>query len=238
MTDGRIGHLGFSFHDHYQVLRDILNAYDNWELCQFQYSYMDIAHDPGLSGIKYAAEQGLAVVVTEPLRGGRLTKEPPASVAKVWASSPQRRSMTEWGLSWVWNHPEVSVVVSDMSTLEQVKKNIALADRAQPDSFTVRELVLINRVRDAYQELKAVPCTSCRACMPCPIGIDVPRIFELYNDAVMYNDIKTARSIYCAEQHDLSHCTECAVCVNACAKRIDILRYLKAARGLLDEREE
>ena len=235
MIDGRIGHLGFSFHDHFQVLRDILNAYDNWELCQLQYSYMDVDHDPGFSGIKYAADQGLAVVVTEPLRWGRLTKEPPASVAEVWASAPQRRSLTDWGLRWVWNHPEVSVVVSDMSTVEQVKENIALADSAEPDSLTVRELVLINRVRDAYQALKVVPCTSCRACMPCPMGIDVPRVFELYNDTVMYNDVKTARSIYCAELHDINRCTECNVCANACAKRIDILRYLKTARRLLDD---
>ena len=235
MADGRIGHLGFSFHDHFQVFRDILNVYDNWELCQFQYSYMDMDHDPGISGIKYAADQGLAVIVTEPLRWGRLTKEPPESVAKVWASVPQRRSLTEWGLHWVWNHPEVSVVVSDMSTVEQVKGNITLADCAQPDSLTVRELVLINQVRDAYRALKGVPCTSCRACMPCPMGIDVPRIFELYNDALMYNDIKTARSIYCAEQHDINRCTECNVCANACAKRIDILRYLKTARRLLDD---
>jgi predicted aldo/keto reductase-like oxidoreductase len=237
MIDGRIGHLGFSFHDHFQVLRDILNAYDNWELGQFQYSYMDINHDPGFSGIKYAADQGLAVVVTEPLRWGRLTKEPPVPVAKVWASAPQRRSLTEWGLRWVWNHPEVSVVVSDMSTIEQVKENIDRADCAQPDSLTVRELVLLNRIRDAYQALKVVPCTSCRACMPCPMGIDVPRIFELYNDAVMYNDIKTTRSIYRAEQHDINRCSECNICANACAKRLTMLEYLRAARRLLNETE-
>jgi predicted aldo/keto reductase-like oxidoreductase len=238
MADGRIGHLGFSFHDHFQILRDILNAYDNWTLCQFQYSYMDIDHDPGFSGIKYAADQGLAVVVTEPLRWGRLTKKPPEPVAKVWASAPERRSPTEWGLRWVWNHPEISVVVSDMSTVEQVKENIDVAAGAQPDNLTVRELVLINQVREAYYALKVVPCTSCRACMPCPTGVDVPRIFELYNDAVMYNDIKTARTIYGAEKHDINRCTECNVCVNACAKRIAILEYLRAARRLFDEREE
>ena len=237
ITNGEVGHLGFSFHDHFQVLRDILNDYDKWSLCQIQYSYMDIDHDPGFSGIKYAADQGLAVVVTEPLRWGRLTKEPPESVAKVWASGSQRRSLTEWGLRWVWNHPEVSVVVSDMSTVEQVTENIAIADVAQPDSLTVRELVLVNRVRDAYQALKVVPCTSCRACMPCPMGTDVPRIFELYNDAVIYDDIETARFIYCAEQHDISRCTECNVCVNACAKRIPILDYLNAARRLFDDTE-
>jgi uncharacterized protein len=238
MTDGRISHLGFSFHDHFQVLRDILNAYDNWTVCQFQYSYMDIDHDPGFSGIKYAADQGLAVVVIEPLRWGRLTKEPPGSVAKVWASASRKLNLTEWGLRWVWNHPEVSVVVCDMSTVDQVGENIALTDSAGPDSLTVRELVLLNRVRDAYQALRVVPCTSCRACMPCPVGIDVPRIFELYNDAVIYGDVKTARSIYCAEKHDIDCCTECNVCVDSCAKRLAVLDFLKAAHRLFDGRKD
>ena len=238
MIDGRIDKLGFSFHDHFQVLRDILNAYDNWALCRFQYSYMDVDHDPGVSGLKYAAENGLAVVITEPLRWGRLTREPPELVAKVWENAPQKRSLHEWGLRWVWNHPEVSVVVSDMSTMEQVKENIALAAGAEPNSLSVRDEVVISRVRDAYYELRPVPCTSCRACMPCPIGIDVPRVFEIYNDAVIYADIKTARSIYYLEQHDIDSCTECDVCINACVKSIDMMDYLRAARRLLTEGDE
>ncbi|MGD0915395.1 MAG: aldo/keto reductase [Thermodesulfobacteriota bacterium] len=233
MTDGRIDKLGFSFHDHFQVLRSILDAYDNWALCQFQYSYMDVDHDPGVSGLKYAAEKGLAVVIAEPLRWGRLTKEPLESVARVWAGSRQERTLAEWGLRWVWDHPEVSVVVSDMSTMEQVVENVALADSAEPDRLTVQELVLVSQVREAYHKLRPIPCPSCRACMPCPEGIDVPRIFELYNDAVMYNDVKTARSLYCGEQHCADSCTECGACVNACAKRIAVLDWLKRAHRLL-----
>jgi predicted aldo/keto reductase-like oxidoreductase len=231
--DGRIDKLGFSFHDHFQILKNILDAYDNWAFCQFQYSYMDVDHDPGVSGIKYAFEKGLAVVITEPLRWGRLTKEPPESVAEVWASSKQRRTLSEWGLRWVWNHPEVSVVFSDMSTMEQVVEDVALADSAEPDSLTVQELVLISRVREAYRKLRPIPCTSCRACMPCLQGIDVPRIFELYNDAIIYNDTKTARSLYCGEQHSADHCNECSACESTCAKRLAILDWLRAAHKLL-----
>jgi predicted aldo/keto reductase-like oxidoreductase len=233
MIDGRIDKLGFSFHDHFQVLKNILETHDKWALCQFQYSYTDIDHDPGFSGIKYASEKGLAVVITEPLRWGRLTKEPPESVAKVWASAQQKRTLAEWGLRWVWNHPEVSVVVSDMSTMEQVVEDVALADSSEPDSLTVQELVLISQVREAYRKLRPIPCTSCRACMPCPQGIDLPRIFELYNDAIMYNDIKTARSLYCGEQQSGDSCTECSICENACAKRLAMLDWLKAAHQLL-----
>jgi predicted aldo/keto reductase-like oxidoreductase len=232
-ASGRIGKLGFSFHDHYQILRGILADYDGWTLARFQYSYMDADYLPGVSGLKYAAEKGVAVVAAEPLRGGRLTRKPPPSVAKVWATAPQKRSLAEWGLRWVWNHAEIATAVSDMSTLEQVKENIALADQAEPDSLTVAEEVLISRVRDAYRKLRPIPCTACRGCMPCPQGIDVPRLFELYNDAIMYNDMETARAIYRREGHDITDCNQCGVCV--CGREIPILDWLeKLAKAWAD----
>ena len=238
LSDGRIDNLGFSFHDHFQVLRDILNAYDKWALCQFQFSHMDVDHDPGLSGIKYAADEGLAVVAAEPLKWGRLSKEPPESVAKVWESAPTNRTLTDWGLRWVWNHPEVSVVVCDMSNVGQVTENIGYAAGVEPDSLSVRELLLFNQVREAYFALRPILCTSCRACMPCEMGIDVPRIFELYNDAIMYRDVETARSIYCLEKHHIDSCTQCHACENACAKRMAVLDCLKAAQQLFEECDE
>lgn len=224
MADGRIGKLGFSCHDHFQVLRSILADYDNWAFAQFQYSYMDADYQPGVSGLKYAADKGLAVVAAEPLRGGRLTKEPPP-VAELWATAPQKRPLAEWGLRWVWNHPEVATAVVDMSTREQVMANISLADSAQADSLTVAEEVLIGRVRDAYRKLKPIPCTTCRGCMPCPRGIDVPRLFELYNDAVMYGDMETARAIYKRERHDINSCNQCGLCV--CGREIPIPEWLE-----------
>ena len=233
VSSGRIGWLGFSLHDHYQVLRGILDAYDNWVLAQFQYSYMDVDHQPGVSGLRYAADKGLAVVAAEPLRGGWLTKEPPELVARVWNSAPRNLTLAEWGLHWVWNHPEVAAVVCDMGTIEQVIENAASADRAEADSLTVPEEVLISQVREAYRKLKPIPCTACRGCMPCSQGVDVPRIFELYNDAIMYGDIETARSIYRAEKHSIDDCIECGVCVDACGWRIDILDWLEKAHQLL-----
>jgi predicted aldo/keto reductase-like oxidoreductase len=124
-----------------------------------------------------------------------------------------------------------------MSTIEQVVDEVALADSSDPDSLTVQELVLISHVREAYRKLRPIPCPSCRACMPCPQGIDVPRIFELYNDAIMYNDVKTARSLYCGEQHSADSCTECSLCENACAKRLEMVDWLKAAYQLLSKCE-
>jgi predicted aldo/keto reductase-like oxidoreductase len=227
MASGRIGRLGFSFHDHFQILRGILDDYHGWALAQFQFSFMDVDRNPGVSGLKYAAERGLAVVAGEPLRGGWLAKEPPPSVAEVWANAPEKRPLYEWGLCWVWSHPEIATAVSDMSTMEQVVANIALADSAEADSLSVPEEVVISQVREAYRRLRPIPCSSCRACMPCPQGIDVPRLFELYNDAIMYGDLEAAGSIYRREQHDIDQCNGCGVCVDACAKNIAILDWLK-----------
>jgi predicted aldo/keto reductase-like oxidoreductase len=233
IADKRIGYIGFAFHDQYQFLREIIEAYDNWTLCQFQYSYMDIDHHPGVSGLTYAADNGLAVVVAKPLLGGRLNQKVPEAIAKIWAAAEPKRSPAEWGLRWVWNHPEAATVVVDMSSLEQVKANTALADGAKAESFTVPEELVISRVRDAYRELKPIPCTACRGCMPCEQGIDAPRIFEIYNDAVMYHDTAMAREIYRLEKHNLDDCNECGTCVNKCGLRIPITDWLKKARGLL-----
>jgi predicted aldo/keto reductase-like oxidoreductase len=235
MSDGRIGNIGFSFHDYYQTLREILNDYDSWALCQFQYSYMDVDHHPGTGGIKYAAEKGLAVVITEPLKLGRLIKKPPESVAEVWAGAKQQRTLLEWGLQCVWNHPEVSTVVSDMSSMEQVAENISLTDSAEPDKLDVWDQLLIGQVRDAYRKLRPIWCDACRGCMPCPLGIDVPRIFEIYNDAIIYDDVETARAIYHNEQHSIDNCVECSSCESLCGRRLPILEWLKKAYQLLAE---
>jgi predicted aldo/keto reductase-like oxidoreductase len=230
--DGRIGSLGFSFHDDFQTLRTIVEAYDKWSLCQFQYSFMDIDHHPGAGGLRYAADKGLAVVAAEPLKGGRLTSNLPGPVARIWAGAT-RYSPAGWGLRWVWNHPEVATVVSDMSTLAQVKENIVLADTASADSFTVSDELLINRIRDAYRSSRPLACTACRGCMPCPLGIDAPRIFELYNDAVMYGDAGIPRSIYRDEGHCAEVCNECGLCIKACGFQFPIPEWLEKARRLL-----
>jgi predicted aldo/keto reductase-like oxidoreductase len=233
IKDKRIGHIGFFFHDQYQFLRNIIEAYDNWAFCQFQYSYMDIDHHPGVSGLTYAAENGLGVVIVKPLLGGRLTKEPPESVAKIWSAAEPKRSPAEWGLRWAWNHADISSVVVDMSDMAQVKANLTLADKVEADSFSVPEELVISRVREAYRERKALPCTACRGCMPCGQGIDVPRIFEIYNDAVMYDDAATARSIYRLEHHNIDNCNECGACAAACGFQFPIPDWLKKARETL-----
>jgi predicted aldo/keto reductase-like oxidoreductase len=238
MADGRIGYLGFSFHDCYEVFQEIVDAYDGWAFCQIQYNYMDEEHQAGTRGLQYAADKGLAVVVMEPIRGGQLARNPPQAIAELWDTAAPRRTPADWALQWVWNHPEVSVVLSGMSTMEQVKQNVASASQSGPGTLTADELALIARVRDKYRELCPIPCTQCRYCMPCPSGVNIPRVLEIYNEAIMYNSHQTARDAYNLwlnkeERADL--CTQCAQCEEVCPQEIEIVEWLAQIHQLLDE---
>ncbi len=238
MAKGRIGRLGFSFHDEFAVFKEIIDAYDNWVLSQVQYNYMDVNEQAGRRGVEYAAGKGITVVVMEPLRGGKLSKEPPEPVAKVWASAPQQLKAVEWAWRWIWNQPEISVALSGMSTMAQVVENVKLADRYGAGNLSAAELKLYDKVREAYNSLSPVPCTNCRYCMPCPNNVEIPRIFQLYNDAVMYDDLRTGQFMYNGPfgfQPDqrADSCIECGECLEKCPQKIDIPDWLKKAHEAL-----
>jgi predicted aldo/keto reductase-like oxidoreductase len=237
MADGRIGHLGFSFHDRYQVFQEIVDAYDQWTFCQIQYNYMDEEHQAGTKGLKYAADKGLAVVVMEPIRGGQLARNLPQAVMELFDSAARKRSPADWALQWVWSHPEVSLVLSGMSTLEQVKQNVASASQSGPGTLRADELALIARVRDKYRELCPIPCTQCQYCLPCPSGVNIPRVLEIYNEAIMYNDRRRARALYnwLKEEERADSCTQCAQCEELCPQEIEIVKWLAQAHHSLGE---
>jgi uncharacterized protein len=237
MADGRIGYLGFSFHDKFNVLREIVDSYDNWTLCQIQYNFMDEEVQAGTRGLEYAHKKGLAVVVMEPLKAGRLARTP-AAVAKLWDEAPMQRTPQEWGLRWVLNHPEVTVAISGMSKMEQVIENIAVADYALPNSLTADELSLIGHVRDTYRALNIIKCSGCRDCMPCSFGVNIPRIFDLYNEALIYNTAAECRNSYrdpisTREDEWGDKCTRCNVCLAECPHKVNIPDELAKAHAFL-----
>jgi len=195
IRDGRIDHLGFSFHDKVDLFKEIVDAHD-WTFCQIQYNYMDIELQAGTEGLRYAASRGLAVVIMEPLRGGALTQPAPEPVAKLWAGAPTKRTQAEWGLQWLWNQPEVSLVLSGMSAMRHVEENLASADRSGVGTLTGDELRTIDAVREAYRSLKAIPCTNCKYCMPCPNGVAIPTVLAYYNLARMYNNLDHMQAVY------------------------------------------
>ncbi|HEY33383.1 MAG TPA: aldo/keto reductase [Dehalococcoidia bacterium] len=238
MAAGRFDYLGYSFHDEFDVFKEIVDAYD-WTFCQVQYNYMDIETQAGRKGVEYAANKGLAVVVMEPLRGGKLGKQP-EPVMKVWESVPQKRTPAEWALLWVLDQPETSVALSGMSTMEQVVENVQIASRSAPGMLTDQELALYDRVREAYQGLSPIPCTSCGYCLPCPNGVEIPRIFQIYNDAIMYEDMRIGRFYYrggrLEDGQRADQCTECGECMDACPQEIPIPDWLKKVHEELGPR--
>jgi predicted aldo/keto reductase-like oxidoreductase len=239
IADGCFDYLGFSFHDNYDTFKKIVDDYDNWTFSQVQYNYVDVNNQAGRRGVEYAAGKGLAVVVMEPIRGGRISRKPPEKVAKVWGDALQKRSQAEWALLWVWNQPEVAVALSGMSTMEQVVENVAVAERSKPGILTSDELALIDRVREAYQSSTPIPCTACGYCMPCPNGVEIPRTFEMYNEAMVYGGIRQIRSRYQGQgpgglkkEQRADQCIECGECLEACPQKIPIPDWLKKAHDL------
>jgi predicted aldo/keto reductase-like oxidoreductase len=236
LAAGRFGNIGFAFHDDAFYLRDIAEGCDLWSHCALQFSFMDISHHPGIGGMKFAAERGLPVIVTDPLKGLGLLQNPPAAVSSLWADAPQRRPPAELGLRFVWDYPEVVSVAVDLYSAEQLREDLALADgsAAAPGNLTVNEQLTASRVRDAYRALRPVFCTACRCCKPCPQGIDFVRVFEIYNDAVMYGDTETARLLIKAEAHRIAACTGCGLCLRTCPKKFQIPDILRDAERLLE----
>jgi predicted aldo/keto reductase-like oxidoreductase len=227
--DGRARRVGFSFHDCISLFKEIVDSYD-WAMCQIQYNYLDEQYQAGKEGLSYAASKGLGVVIMEPLRGGKLAHVP-AEVQSLWDSSPEKRTPAEWALRWVWNHPEVSTVLSGMSTLDQVRENIRAAEKGKANSLSTPETSLINQAREVYRRMLKVACTGCGYCMPCPAGVNIPSNLALYNDMVVFND-PTSVMIYngfLSPEQRASACAECGECEEKCPQDIQIREELKKA---------
>jgi predicted aldo/keto reductase-like oxidoreductase len=234
LADGRIGHLGFSFHDSFEVFKGIIDGYDNWTMCQFQYNYMNENYQAGTEGLLYAASKGLATVIMEPLLGGKLAN-PPRAVQALWDSAPARRTPVEWALQWLWNKPEVSVALSGMSTMQQVVENVDSASRSGVDLLSEDELALIARVRERYGELCPIPCTQCGYCMPCPNGLDIPGNFAQFNNGAMYGDWGDARRRYqrMPEGAQAGACIACRECEDLCPQDIPISEWMPVVHQVL-----
>lgn len=235
VKDGRARHAGFSFHDDVTIFREVIDSYD-WTICQIQYNLFDEHVQAGKEGLQYAASRGVGVVIMEPLRGGRLTDKIPGEVQKIWDATDPPRTPAEWGLRWVWNHPEVDLVLSGMSTMDQLKENIHIAEHAAPDSLSPGEIETVQKVADTYHRLLKIGCTGCAYCMPCPNEVNIPGIFTLYNDYCMFQDLDRCRTMYnvmMPPDQNASNCIECGECEEKCPQRIDIVEALKDAHDHL-----
>ncbi len=214
-ADGKIRHIGFSFHDDLDTFKRIIDANPAWEFGQVQLNYINTDYQAGLAGIEYAKSKGVDVIVMEPMLGGRLA-DPNEFVR---GSLSDVKTPVEWALSFLWNRPEVSVTLSGMSTMEQVVENVKYADKAEIGMLSDADLKMLAKTKEVFEKYAFVPCTKCAYCMPCPFGLDIPKIFEIYNISSSKHDMD-------AEYKKLGTladaCKKCGRCEKVCPQRIKI----------------
>lgn len=236
LAEGRIRHIGFSFHDSHEAFRSIIDGYDHWDMCQVQYNYMDTDYQAGEAGIAYAASRHIGVVAMEPLRGGALVNAPKV-VREIFAEYPVPRLPLEWALRFVLERQEIVTVLSGMGSPSQVWENAGIASAARPNSMTKKELDLVARAREIYLERQKVPCTACGYCKPCPSGIQIPDVLGMYNAAAMYDTRESARRGYTMFHLDRKTgadvCTRCGACIPKCPQSIPIPDALAEAHSYL-----
>ncbi len=211
---GKIRFMGFSFHDDVSLFKEIVDA-GNWDFCQIQYNYINVDYQAGDEGLLYAAAKGLGVIIMEPLLGGRLAVAP-KQVAKLL---PEGRSAVEWAFDYLWDKPQVSLLLSGMGTMEMVRENIAFAEKSHAGMVPEQEKPLYGEAKKVFETMAIVPCTQCGYCMPCPFGVDIPHVYDAYNKTASLG-MKKARPIYEALAGKADLCKACGCCEEHCPQHI------------------
>lgn len=229
-----VKHVGFSFHDTLDVFKEIVDDYD-WDFTQIQYNYIDEDYQAGSEGLLYAANKGLGIIIMEPLRGGALVNNLSQGINEIIDNSPVKKTAAEWAFKFLYNKEEISLVLSGMSTLEQVVDNLKIADtQGQVNAMTVDEKETINKLRDEFKSKIKVNCTGCKYCIPCPAGVKIPTCFELLNSSSMFDSVEKTKKDYenflVKGNKDASKCVECGACEEKCPQHISIIEKLKEVK--------
>ena len=235
---GAVINLGFSYHGGRDEFKRLIDAYD-WDFCMIQYNYLDEQNQAGKSGLEYAAAKGLPVMIMEPLRGGTLVNHLPSNVLNVFHSADKNRTPADWALRWVWNHPEVTVVLSGMNSLPMLEENIKTATDMQLGTFSPEDLLVFTKARELLSKLLKVPCTGCGYCLPCPAGVDIPTCFACYNDRYISGFVSAMQGYlqttsFQKKPSNASRCLKCGKCEMHCPQSIKIREELKNAKKTLE----
>ena len=228
VRDGRIRHPSFSFHDEYPVFRTIMLDYD-WQMAQIQFNYLDIRMQAGLAGIRLARKQGVPLVIMEPLRGGALAR-PSADIRAIIDRAPVKRSPVEWAFRFVGDYPEIATMLSGMSDEEQLADNLRIFDDVRVGGLTEADKRLIARLRAGYKKRMPIGCTGCEYCLPCPKGVQIPRLFKAYNNANMFDELDRLPRRYqeaVDEGWDAGRCVRCGACEKQCPQHLPIRDWLQ-----------
>ncbi|MBE3090086.1 MAG: aldo/keto reductase [Actinobacteria bacterium] len=233
---GKIVCAGFSFHDQLALFKEIVDCY-NWDMCQIQLNYLDEHMQAGLEGLHYSASKSLPVVIMEPLKGGSLVNNLPSEVTELLKEDGSGINPVRLALRYLYSLPEATVILSGVSSMEQLKEDIEIFNSMPSGPLNDKELMLINRVRDLIKSKIVIGCTGCGYCMPCPSGVAIPDLFKLYNDVCMFNQLKVSKifyqDVFISGKKDASQCTECEHCEEKCPQRLEIIKGLKDVRKLL-----
>ena len=235
---GAIRQIGFSYHGNSEVFCNLIDAYD-WDFCQIQYNYLDEHSQAGRRGLHHAAAKGIPVIIMEPLRGGKLVNRLPEEAKRIFAEYPVKRSPAEWGLRWLWDQPEVTVVLSGMNTDAMVRENLKTASEVKVGEMTDGEHEMLKKVVRAIQAKMKVGCTGCGYCMPCPKSVDIPGTFAAWNRYHSESKFGGFREyLMCTALRKnsaaASNCIECGKCERHCPQGIPIREKLKEARKDLE----
>jgi len=235
-SKGVIRHIGFSFHDEYEQFVSILDDFDDWEFAQIQYNYVDRNLQAGDRGIAYAREKGVQLTVMEPLKGGSLMFADYPEIDAIKAKyGLQNLSNAELGLDYVFDKPGILTVLSGMNTMDMLKENIAIADRAAGHTLTGEMQQAIDEICALLEHSESIPCTACRYCVAgCPAKIQIPTAFSLYNAAKKFRSPASQKRSYDRSCANLADCVECGQCVEACPQHLEIPALLKDVRAYLE----
>ena len=237
-ASGAIRQIGFSYHGNSEMFCNLVDAYD-WDFCQIQYNYMDEHSQAGRRGLYHAHEKGIPVIIMEPLRGGKLVNRLPDTAKKIFEEYKIKRTPAQWAFRWLWNQPEVTVVLSGMNSDEMVRDNIQTASTVEVGELGEDEEQMLKQVVAAINAKMKVGCTGCGYCMPCPKGVDIPGTFAAYNrryaegkfwSFVDYVMCTTLRKNSTAA----SNCVGCGKCEKHCPQHIEIRKCLKDAQKELE----
>ncbi len=236
IAEGKIGYLGFSFHDEYEVFKEIVDSYKGWTFCQIQYNYLDEYYQAGVLGLKYATQKGLAVIVMEPLAGGLLAVKPPAEIQQEWDKTGIKRQPADWGLQWVWNQPEVTAALSGMNSMAQVQQNLASANNSGPNTLSQIEIAALNKSRELFQQYGYIGCSKCRYCSNCPQSIDIPVTLAFLNEYATkrrepqeQQRIKQQYAAAVPFERRANNCIHCGQCENICPQHLPVRKLLTEA---------
>ncbi|MEG0291108.1 MAG: aldo/keto reductase [Anaerovoracaceae bacterium] len=237
--EGKIKYIGFSYHDELPLFKEIIDYYP-WDFCQIQLNYMDKNFQAGVEGLKYAGSKNIPVVIMEPLKGGKLTAKVPPSIKELWDNAHTAKTPAAWGFSWLGNFDQVMTILSGMSTEEQLDENLKTFETIEANSLSMEDIALIDKVSAKYNELIKYSCTGCQYCLPCPSGLNIPKLIDLLNDFYIYEGSdKTIDDYNMRTGGEVlpEACISCHKCEEICPQSLNISNIMNECHTVFSEKK-